>query len=191
LNFNQSDRDLLPSEDLLVRARLFDHEALSEIHDRYYPEVFRYIRFRVDEEALVEDLTSEVFLRFLDSLRSKRGPDRNLRGWLMGTASNLVNDHFRKSYRRKEKELDDNSKEQLVEPGSPETIWENLQVQKQIRAALGKLTQEQQHVLALRFADEYSLEETAQLIGKKVNAVKALQFRALASLRRFLAEERR
>ena len=51
------------------------------------------------------------------------------------------------------------------------------------------LTSEQQHVLALRFGGEYTLEETAEMMGRKVNAIKALQFRALRTLRRHLAQE--
>jgi RNA polymerase sigma-70 factor (ECF subfamily) len=48
------------------------------------------------------------------------------------------------------------------------------------------LTVEQQHVLTLRFSEERSLEETAQALGKSIGAVKILQFRALAALRKFL-----
>jgi RNA polymerase sigma-70 factor (ECF subfamily) len=51
------------------------------------------------------------------------------------------------------------------------------------------LTVDQQHVLALRFAEEYSLEETAHIMGKTIGAVKTLQFRALAALRRLLEEK--
>ena len=62
-------------------------------------------------------------------------------------------------------------------------------MQQQVRQALQDLTTEQQHVLALRFSGEYSLDDTANLMGKSVTAVKGLQFRAIASLRR-LVEER-
>jgi len=58
-----------------------------------------------------------------------------------------------------------------------------------VRTALLKLTPDQQNVLALRFGSGYSLEETANVIGKRVNAVKQLQLRALESLRRHLGEE--
>lgn len=57
---------------------------------------------------------------------------------------------------------------------------------QEVRRAIQKLTNEQQHVLALRFADQRSLDETAKIIGKSVSAIKALQFRALVSLRRYL-----
>jgi RNA polymerase sigma-70 factor (ECF subfamily) len=58
-----------------------------------------------------------------------------------------------------------------------------------VRKALARLTAEQQHVLTLRFGDGYSLQETAEIMKKKTNAIKALQFRALAALRRGVGEE--
>ncbi len=61
-------------------------------------------------------------------------------------------------------------------------------MQHQVRDAFGELTPEQQHVLALRFSQERSLDETASIMGKTITAVKALQFRAVASLRRALEE---
>ncbi len=160
-----------------------------QIHELFYPEIFRYLRFRLQDEQLVEDLAGEVFLRFLDALHKGRGPDRNLRGWLLGTASNLVVDHLRRKYRRKEQPLEEKHENSLVENGTPESTWETASLQKDMREALKKLTPDQQHVLALRFADDRSLEETALVIGKNVNAVKALQFRALGTLRRYLTEE--
>jgi RNA polymerase sigma-70 factor (ECF subfamily) len=57
-----------------------------------------------------------------------------------------------------------------------------------VQVAYAQLTSEQQHVLALRFGQGYSLEETASYMKKKVNAVKALQFRALAALQRMIGE---
>ena len=177
-------------DDLLERARRLDAHALGQVHDRYFAEVYRYIRFRLDNEQQCEDLSAEVFLRLINALHRQKGPSINLRAWLLGTASNLVNDHLRRRYRRKEENLDASLEESLVGESSPDSAWETAWQQDEIRRALQRLTTEQQHVIALRFADERSLDETAQIIGKTVSAVKALQFRALASLRKFLDEEK-
>ena len=59
----------------------------------------------------------------------------------------------------------------------------------EIHWAMSRLTPDQQHVLALRFSQDLSLEETASMVGKSVNAVKVLQFRALAAMRRLLDEK--
>lgn len=175
--------------DLLERARRLNADALEQVHDRYYAEVFRYVRYRLSDERVCEDVTSEVFLQLLDALHRRRGPTKNLRGWLLGTASNLVNDVLRRRYKHKIDDLDEDSQNILATEGLPEEVWDGVWQQAEIRTALNRLTEEQQHVLALRFADELSLNDTAAIIGKKVNAVKALQFRALAALRRFLEEK--
>lgn len=176
-------------EDTLKRARKLDISALAQIHDQYYPEIYRYVRYRLDDEQACEDIASEVFLRLLDALHQKRGPNQSLRGWLFGVASNLVNDHLRHHYARPVEELKENlDNGHLGLTNSPEQFLEDSFQRQEVRQAFQKLTGEQQHVLALRFADDRSLEETARIIGKSISAVKALQFRAVASLRRYLVE---
>ena len=177
----------MPIEDILSRAQRLDPAALTEIHDRYYPEVYRYISYRLGDEHACEDIAAEVFLRLLDALHKKRGPAQNLRGWLYGTASNLVNDHLRGRYARKvdSLDMDDNG---LPDGSHLERSYEEEWVQQQVVQALQELTPEQQHVLALRFSDERSLEETASILGKSVTAVKGLQFRAIATLKRILED---
>ncbi|MEJ2597693.1 MAG: sigma-70 family RNA polymerase sigma factor [Anaerolineales bacterium] len=187
------DRELplfgIELDDTLKRARNLDADALAQIHDQYYPVIYRYVRYRLDNEQVCEDITSEVFLRLLDALHQKRGPNQSLRGWLFGTASNLVNDHLRRYYARPVEELKEYSENmQYADPHSPEQFMDDSFQRQEVKRALQQLTNEQQHVLALRFAEQRSLDETAKIIGKSVSAIKALQFRALASLRRRLGE---
>lgn len=177
---------MLP-EDILNRAQRLDPAALTEIHDRYYPEVYRYVCYRLRDEHVCEDVVAEVFLRLLDAFHKKRGPTLNLRGWLFGTASNLVNDHLRMRYANRIDPMD-MDEDSLPEGTHLERSYEEEWVQQQVVHAMQELTPEQQHVLALRFSDERSLEETASILGKSVNAVKGLQFRAITSLRRLLEE---
>jgi RNA polymerase sigma-70 factor, ECF subfamily len=177
----------MQSDEILLRARRLDMSALAQIHDRFYPEVYRYVRYRLDDERACEDIASEVFLRLLDALHKRRGPDRNLRGWLFGTASNLVNDHLRHRYQHVIEDLHEDE-EDFFETDHPESMFVDRWEHSQVRQALLMLTTEQQHVLALRFADELSIEETAAAMEKSVNAVKALQFRAIASLRRIFED---
>jgi RNA polymerase sigma-70 factor (ECF subfamily) len=176
----------MQAEDALIRARRLDPAALEQIHDQFYPQVYRYVRYRLEDERVCEDIASEVFLRFLDALHRKRGPELNLRGWLFGTASNLVNDHLRTRYTRKTESLEEY--QGIYDGQHLEHIVEDAWQEEQIRQAMRELTPEQQHVLALRFAEELSIEETAGIMGKTITAIKALQFRAVASLRRVLEQ---
>ena len=165
--------------------RNLDSQSIGAVYDRYFSEVYRYVRYRINDETLSEDITSDVFVRLLEAAQKKQGPRTNLRGWLIATASNAVNDHLRRQYRRPTEVLSES-----MPDGSP-SVHSEVDLREQnrtVQLAYAQLTPEQQHVLALRFGQGYSLEETAGHLKKNINAVKALQFRALASLQRQIGE---
>jgi RNA polymerase sigma-70 factor (ECF subfamily) len=166
---------------LLLRARALDVRALSRIHDRYYAEIYRYAYYRTGEDHTAEDIASEVFLRLLAGLRSGNPPQTTLRGWLFGVAAHLVADHFRHATRPV---LTDS----LLAKDSPQAEAEQNLQHAEVRQAVRTLTAEQQDVLAMRFGEGFSVEETAHLLGKSVPAVKSLQFRAVEALRSLLGE---
>ena len=100
----------------------------------------------------------------------------------------MVNDHLRKQYAHPVEVLAEEL-EFSVDGLSPYQQAELSERQQSVREALAKLSPEQQQVIALRFGGGYSLEETASFMKKRTNAIKALQFRAFASLRRMISEE--
>lgn len=162
-----------------------DTQSIGAIYDQYFPEVYRYVRYRIDDDAAAEDIASDVFVRLLEASQKRQGPQTSLKGWLIATASHAVNDHLRRRYRRPTEALSD------AMPDHSSSVHAEVDLREQNRAvqsAYAQLTSEQQHVLALRFGQGYSLEETASYMQKKVNAVKALQFRALAALQRMMGE---
>jgi RNA polymerase sigma-70 factor (ECF subfamily) len=167
---------------LLAAARRLDSRALAAIHDRYYPDLFRYLLYRTNDPHVAEDLASEVFMRLLEGLRDGKAV-QTLAGWLFGVASHLAADHFRRSARRPQVELS----EALEASGTgPELAAEEGQRLDAVRRALAGLTEEQQQVLALRFGNGWSIEQAAATMRKSANAIKQLQFRAIAALRRHL-----
>jgi RNA polymerase sigma-70 factor, ECF subfamily len=168
---------------LLQQARRLDEQALSQIHTHYYPAIFRYLRFRVPDYATAEDLASEVFIRFLHAIRDKHAPPNSLRGWLLGTASHVLNDYYRANQR--ETPLTDELAEQLASGDGVDAWGESLTqhwVEAQLAEALRELTEEQQQVLALRFGYGLPLKEIASSMDKTEAAVKMLQARALSML---------
>jgi RNA polymerase sigma-70 factor (ECF subfamily) len=167
------------------RLNNLDSKTIGAIYDQYFSEVYRFVLYRVGDQTLAEDIASDVFIRLLEAVQVGRGPDSNLKGWLIGTASHVVTDHFRKKYRRPEEELHESMPDLNSSPASEVDQREQNQI---VRGAYQKLTPEQQDVLSLRFGQGYSLEETAARMEKNVNAIKALQFRALAALQREIGE---
>ena len=166
---------------LLKRAQELNNDALGEIHDRYYPEIYRYAYNRVGSQTAAEDIASEVFLRLLNSLHGSHPPQTTLRGWLFGVASNLVVDHYRRG--------ETQSLDEWTPDGKTSQIAEQYMRYADLRAALQQLKTEQQEVLSLRFGEGYSLEETARLMKRPITSIKAIQFRAIDALRRKLAKD--
>jgi len=162
-----------------------DPQTIGAVFDQYFPEVYRYVRYRLNDDAVAEDIASEVFVRLLEASKKGRGPQTSLKGWLVATASNAVNDHLRRQYRRPTEKLSEAMPDQT--PSVTAQVDEREQVHT-VQLAYAQLTPEQQHVLALRFGLGYSIEETAGHLKKNINAIKALQFRALASLQRQMGE---
>jgi RNA polymerase sigma-70 factor (ECF subfamily) len=173
------------SQTELDALRKLDPKAIGAVYDSYYPDVYRFVRYRLDDEAAAEDIASEVFVRLLEAVKSGQAPRTNLKAWLLGTASHIVTDHFRQVYRRPTTELPETMPDGLPDPALDAEERERA---RNLKAALSKLTEEQQNVLTLRFGQGCSLEETADLLKKNVNAVKQLQFRALAALNRSAGE---
>jgi RNA polymerase sigma-70 factor (ECF subfamily) len=177
----------IPTEDLLLtRANRGDQAALAQIYEVYFPSVYRFIRYQVEDQALAEDIASDVFITLMDNVGSRSGPRHSLRGWLFRVARNEVYRHFGKVKQFPRAALED---------WIPDSAEPDLEVQfiravdtDRARRALRMLVPEQQEVLILRFVEALSLQETADIMGKSASAVKSLQFRAVNALRSILGE---
>lgn len=155
-------------------------QALSEIYDSNAPRIFRYVYHRLGDQALAEDLTSEVFLRFL---HARAAPD-NVTAFLYRMAHNLIVDYVRRH--RASLPLDDSLPADYADPlHLAEVEMERVR----IRRALARLTTDQEQVIVLKFLEGLSNEEIAQILGKDIGAVKSLQHRGLAALRGLLSQE--
>jgi RNA polymerase sigma-70 factor (ECF subfamily) len=171
---------------LLTRAQSHDQDALAEIHDRYYDRIYRYLSFRVGDPETAEDLTSDVFIRFLTAIRERSRPPNSLRGWLYGTASNVLKEHYRAQKRQAAEELPETLAG--TEPG-PERWLESRQQRMRLQSAISTLTDDQQTVLALRFGYDMPIRDVAETVNKSEGSVKMLQARAIMALTNLLAAE--
>ena len=181
MNFMSLDNESRVVADL----RKLDAQTIGAVYDKYFPEVYRYVRYRINDDSVAEDISSDVFVRLLEAVKKGKGPQSNLKGWLIATASNTVNDQLRRQYRRPTEALSESMPDQDSSVTAEVDSREQARI---VQLAYAQLTPEQQHVLALRFGLGYSLEETADYLKKKANAIKALQFRALAALQRQIGE---
>ncbi len=175
---------------LLAAALEFNEVALSELYDRYEAKIYHYIYRRCGEQALAEDLTAQVFLKMLESIRDGKSWHSSFSGWLYRIAHNLVIDQYRRRDRQPSVNIDDAppTASDLEDP--VETAQMNIDAER-LRAAIGRLTDEQSEVVSLRFLEGYSIAEVAAMVGRSEGAIKALQYRAVAALRSLLYDEMR
>ncbi len=179
----------LPFASVLTRAREHESHALSLLYHRFLPVVYRYALGRVGNVHAAEDVTSETFLAILHGLASSRADDElGFAAWVLGIARNQVAMHFRR-HAHPHVPLDFNDDLQpasQIDAGDPLAILTAHESWRNIAAALERLTDEQRTVVLYRCVLDYSAEEVGQLLGKQAGAIRALQFRALASLARML-----
>ena len=171
---------------LLERAQTYDPAALAEIYDRYSGKIYSYILYQVGDEELAADLTSNVFTKMLDAIKSAKSWHSSFSSWLYRIAHNAVVDHFRRSSHEKFLPLD----ERLVSAKEdPVTNVENKIEAESIRQALAYLTVEQRTVIILKFFEGFSNLEVAKVMGKTEGAIKSLQYQALGAMRRYLERD--
>ncbi|MDX2141601.1 MAG: RNA polymerase sigma factor [Chloroflexota bacterium] len=178
--------DIAQEDQLLAQARKRDPQAMMEIYDSYFAAVYNFIRLRVEDRTQADDLTSEVFVKLMKAFQAGKAPRYSLRGWLFRVARNVLHDY----YGQRERYTDEALEEWVPSKGDddPELrLMQALDAQR-IKTAIQRLSPDQQEVLVLRFAQSLSLEETADIMGKNVNTVKSLQFRAVNTLRQMLTE---
>ena len=164
-----------------------EHEALAAIFDEYAPALYKYL-LRLGLASLEADqIVGDVFARLLDKIAEGKGPTSNLRSYLFQIAYHLVIDHARERQRTAPLDLADSTKQEL-EPVQSQ-VEENILLEKLSTMIESELTEDQRSVIILRFQEEFSIKETAEIIGKNVNAVKALQNRGINKLRQAMGRK--
>ncbi len=167
-------------ESLVAAARSHDAGAVAGLCEEFYPKVYRFMLNRGARREDAEDLASEVCVRVMRSLPRQKG---FFPAWVFRIAANLLTDTYRRAARGREVELTDKLADTVPDPRQEERSL----LPHQLDQALAKLTPEQREVIHLRFVEGYDAGEIARIQGRPAGAVRALQFRALETLREELA----
>ena len=184
-----SDADMLA---MLHAARAGESAAYDRLYNLYADRVFRYLYARLGQRELAEDLTADVFVRLLKNLpRFKVNtacPVASFSAFVYRVAGNLLTDQYRKLKHRDHQDIDD---QPYLADWRPEPFAQTAASENKVELldAMQKLGAEQQAVLLYRFGEEFSVNEVAEIMGKTTGAIKALQHRAIANLRRLLTTE--
>jgi RNA polymerase sigma-70 factor (ECF subfamily) len=160
--------------------------AFAELYDRYSARIFRFVRSRIHDDGLAEDVTADVFMSALRGIKSYRDQGRPFSSWLYRIAANAVASHYR--HHRSPLSLDD-----AIEVASPhpDPVDEVL-ARDRVRAiweAVDRLPPQQRAAMILKFSDDLSMDDIGAILGKSSAAAKLLIYRAVQRLRAELVTE--
>lgn len=168
---------------LLRDARKFDKKALVAIFDTYAATIYNYVLRLCHDPVESDNIVGDVFAKLLEQFAAGQGPLTNLRAYLFSMAYHFVVNHVRHNHRLAPLEtvLDTPGKSGA---GSVATQVEERNMLEGLQSIFNELSEIQRHVIILRFIEDFSLRETAVIVGKKVNNVKVIQNRGIAKLRK-------
>lgn len=176
----------LSDERALVRRAIAEPDAFAPIFDHYFPRVYNYVRYRVQDAPTADDLTALTFERAFTRLGSYRPDGAPFGAWLFGIARHVVTDHFR--MQRGWTSLDE-----LAEEPAGESLLEEAATRHDERqsllAALARLRDRERDLLALKFGADMGNAEIARLTGLTESNVGVIVYRAIQQLRKWMQPE--
>jgi RNA polymerase sigma-70 factor, ECF subfamily len=166
--------------ELVDRAKEGDRDAFEELYRLHVDAIYRYLHIRVGDSHDAEDLTTQTFVKMLESIGRYNRRSVPFGAWLFRIAHNLAMDHFRAARRWRPAE----EVPQLAgahEPSAEQRALDSLAHKRMVKL-MNRLSEDQQRVLTLKFVLDYSNGEAATILGKTEGSVKSLQHRALDTL---------
>ena len=169
-----------------LQAAQAGHEwAVATLFDALQPPLLRFLRWQ--EPSVAEDLAAETWLALAERIGSFEGGEEQFRAWVFVIARRRLADHRRRGARRKTGPVDMHLLESVAHPEDPaELVVEKLSAEEAIARMTAALPPDQAEVLMLRVIGGLSVDECAEVMGKRPGAVRVLQHRALRRLAREL-----
>ena len=172
---------------LVARAQKGDRDALEELYLIHFDRIYSYLHMSVGNRHDAEDLTTQTFLKMLESIGKFRFQAPPFSAWLFRIAHNLAMDHFRAARRwQPEEEVPEVAGDE--EPSAESQALQAIGRQSMLEL-IENLSPEQQQVLTLKFVFNFPNADVATILGKTEGAIKSLQHRALVSLQKQIAKD--
>ena len=183
------------TDDMLVSLYLQgNNSAFDILLNRHQDRLFNYIYFIVRSKELAEDIFQETFVKAIVTLQQGRYTnDGKFSAWITRIAHNLVIDQFRTERNENlvsndESEIDLFNNAKLVE-GNVENRMVNEQVLKDVRALIDELPDCQREVVFMRYYQDLSFKEIADITGVSINTALGRMRYAVLNMRRIAAEK--
>ena len=169
-------------DQILIAARAGGEWAWRDLYRGTAPTLVRYLRARGTPDA--DDVVGETFIRVVRHIGGFAGDESAFRTWVFTIARNVVIDGARSSQRRPVVAVPDETLHALASVGDVETEAMQGLAQEHVRWVIEELSPDQRDVLLLRILGGFTIAEIADMLGRREGAVKMLQSRGLATLRK-------
>lgn len=177
------DRHDLDEVSLIRQARDGDSQAFGQLYEVYAPRVFRFLNSHLDDSLDAEDITEETFLRVWRSLPRYRQRGVPFGGFVFRIARNALIDHYRRNNHGERQLAPGEEVVDASQPDPSDAVPARIEA-AEVRALLDEMRDDYRTVLELRFLASLSPDEVAYAMKKSAGAVRVLQHRALAALRK-------
>ena len=171
-------------EKLVVQAVNGNTDAFGDLYIIFVEKIYRYVFYHIKSKTDAEDITGEVFLKAWRAISSCRGKENAFSPWLYRIAHNQLVDEIRKRQRQPSLELDD-----VETISDSENSVERYSEQQELLKLIDRLPSNQRRVIILKFIEGMDYKEIAKIMGKSEGALRVMQMRALAALKKELGKE--
>ena len=173
-------------QNLINQAKQGDASSFGVLYNKYLPQIYRFIFLKVSSKTEAEDLAHEVFLNAWQNLPKYKDQGFPFSSWLYQIARNRTIDHFRTKKPIASIDALAEEKIELVSVNNS-NVDDFLQVGL-VKSAIHELKEEHQNVLIMRFIEDMSPAQIANILGKSEGAVRLIQHRAIIELRELLKD---
>ena len=170
----------IQEEILLFKISHGDEESFAKVYDSYVDALFRFIRFRVPNVELAQDITSELFLKLWQATNGRDSGINNLQAFIYKMARNLIADYYRTAQATLPLEQADEVSAPNISGG--ESTWSEVEL------AIRKLKPEWREIVVMAYIEGFKPREIARIIDKSSAATRVMLHRALQELKRIMGE---
>ena len=165
----------MADERLRIEAAQKDPGRFADLYEEHFERIYAYVLRRISNRTEAQDITADVFQQALANLKRFEWRGAPFAAWLYRIAANAVADHFQRMSRQSST---------LPPPeSSTDEDYEDVERRAALFRSVERLPPDQRRVIVMRFGEEKSIREIAQVLGRSEGAVKQLQWRGLQSLR--------
>lgn len=176
-------------ESLVAGLKARDNSAIQYAVETYAPKLYRYAIYQLGDHPAAEDIAAETVARMLEKIGQYRNSGAPFQAWLFSIARNLIRDSYRRKKNTEVISLDASMEsDEIKSLGATDERIDGMAQRDELVRIMSSLSEEQRQILTLRIVEGWQPQEIAILLGRSIDSVKSLQYRALQAMKRQMGD---